>query len=225
MSRLSEPAATRPHERFSNLRVVDHPLVKDTLAQLRDARTPREAFRHALSTLSRLLASEATRDLPSAAVQIDTPNGRSATRRVDSARIALVPVLRSGLGMLGGMLDLLPAAAVGHVGLQRDATTKRPREYFVKLPPDRGGPVFVVDPMVATGGSAVHTLDLLNARGIEDERIRFVGVVAAPEGARQLLERHPAVRVFVAALDSHLDAAKQIVPGVGDMGDRLFGTE
>jgi uracil phosphoribosyltransferase len=225
MSRPPEPAATRADERFPNLRIVDHPLVEDALARLRDAHTQREGFRDALSTLSRLLAWEATRELPSLAVDLETPNGRSVARRVEGQRITLVAVLRAGLGMLPGMLDLLPAAAVGTVGLQRDEDSKRPREYFVKLPPDRGGSVFVVDPMIATGGSAVHTLDLMNAHGISDERICLVGMVAAPEGASRLLESHPGVRVFVAALDSHLNAAKEIVPGIGDAGDRLFGTE
>jgi uracil phosphoribosyltransferase len=225
MSHLHETAASRPHERFANLQIADHPLVEDALARLRDTRTPRERFRQALSTLSRLLASEATRGLPSVDVDLETPNGRCPARRVESERVTLIAILRSGLGLLEGMLDLLPAAAVGTVGLEREAATKRPREYLVKLPPDPGGRVFVVDPMIATGGSAIHTLDLLNTRGIADERIRFVAVLVAPEGAAHLLEHHPAVRILAAALDSHLNSQKEIVPGIGDVGDRLFGTE
>lgn len=225
MSRPAEAAARRSHERFPNLWIVDHPLVEDALARLRDARTSREDFRRALSILARLIAVEATGQLPSAAVNVETPHGPCAARIVDGPGIVVIAVLRSGLGMLEAMLDLLPGAAVGVVGLERESVTKQPREYCVKLPPDQGGDVFVVDPMIATGGSAVHALDLLNAHGIADERIHFLGLLAAPEGASRLLESHPAVPVFVAALDSHLDPAKEIVPGMGDVGDRLFGTE
>lgn len=215
---MSEAAAGLP-----NVRVVDHPLVADRLGLLRRRETSTALFRRVLDEISELIAYEATRDLPGAREEVATPVGSAEALAVDTGAVLTVPILRAGLAQLPAVLRLLPGAAVGFVGVVRDEETKEPREYLVKLPADRGGAVFVVDPMVATAGTAVHTLDVLNAHGIDDGRIRFIGLVAAPEGARALLERHPGVPLYLAALDSGLNAEKEIVPGVGDVGDRLFG--
>lgn len=207
------------------LRIVDHPLVGDALSRLRDARTDIAGFRRALGAAAAGIAHEMTRDLPRASASRETPVARAQVATVDTARALAVVVLRAGLGMLPATLALLPDAAVGFVGVEREPRTWRPREYYRKLPPDPGGPVFVLDPMVATGGSGRHVLDLLNACGIEDGRIRFGAVVVAPEGLECLCVTHPGVRIFAAALDTGLNDAAEIVPGIGDAGDRLFGTD
>lgn len=222
MSPPTEPEERR-QEKLANLHVVRHPLAGEQLARLRDAGTQTEGFRRALHSLSQLLACEATRRLPVVRSEKQTPNGPARVEQVELERVTVVVILRSGAGMLDAVLQLMPAANVGYVGVERDAETKQPREYFVKLPPDRGGDVFVLDPMIATGGTATHTLGILNAHGVEDARIRFIAAVTAPDGVRRLLELHPGVPIFAAALDSHLNEAKEVVPGVGDVGDRLFG--
>jgi uracil phosphoribosyltransferase len=204
--------------------IVDHPLVGDALSRLRDARTDLAGFRLALAAAAAGIAHEITRDLPRASASRETPLGPAHVTTVDSTRALVVVILRAGLGMLPATLALLPGAAVGLVGVEREPGTWRAREYYRKLPPDPGGPVFVLDPMVATGGSALHVLDLLAARGVEDARIRFGAVVVAPEGLERLRSAHPGVRVFAAALDEGLNDAAEIVPGIGDAGDRLFGT-
>jgi uracil phosphoribosyltransferase len=206
------------------LRVVDHPLARHTLSQLRDPDVGTEPFRRALERLSLLLMAEASRDLPLVHARLETPHGAADVDRIESASMACLAILRSGLGMLAGLQSLLPGTAVGHVGLRRDPETKQAREYFLELPPDPGGPWFVLDPMIATGGSAVRALDRLVDHEVAPQRIRFVAVVVAPEGVDHVAARHPDVRVFAAALDSHLNADKEIVPGIGDVGDRLFGT-
>jgi len=204
------------------LRLVDHPLVHDALVELRDARTGPPAFRRAANRISVLLAAEALRDVPSAETTVQTPLGPAAGRRV-TADVVVVPVLRAGLGMLDAVLELLPAARVGHIGLQRDEATAIASKYYTKLPPDLAESyVLMIDPMLATGGSAVAAIDLIKAAGART--IRMICIVAAPEGLDLVERRHPDVFVYTPAVDRELNAHKFIVPGLGDFGDRLYGT-
>ena len=202
--------------------IVEHPLVHDALATLRDASTPPELFRRMAVRISLLLAAEATRDLPSQMGRVETPLGPADARRV-SEGVVVVPVLRAGLGMLDAILELVPRARVGHIGLQRDEATAIASRYYSKLPGDLTGAfVLMIDPMLATGGSAVAALDLLRVAGAQN--IRIVCIVAAPEGIAVVEQRHPQVEIFTPVVDSHLNAQKYIVPGLGDFGDRLYGT-
>jgi uracil phosphoribosyltransferase len=204
------------------LHVVEHPVVHDALATLRDAATPPETFRRMAVRISLLLAAEATRDVPSDAVSVRTPLGPAGARRVRSG-VVVVPVLRAGLGMLDAVLELLPNARVGHIGLQRDELTAVASRYYSKLPPDlRGSYVLMIDPMLATGGSAVAALDLLQTAGATE--IRMICIVAAPEGIALVETRHPHVHIYTPAIDEGLNDHKFIVPGLGDFGDRLYGT-
>jgi uracil phosphoribosyltransferase len=204
------------------LHVVEHPVVHDALATLRDISTPPETFRRMAVRISLLLAAEATRDVPSDAVSIQTPLGPADGRRV-GARVVVVPVLRAGLGMLDAVLELLPDARVGHIGLQRDEMTAVASQYYSKLPRDlRGSYVLMIDPMLATGGSAVAALDLLRAAGATE--IRMICIVAAPEGIALVDQHHPNVHIYTPVVDRGLNAHKFIVPGLGDFGDRLYGT-
>jgi len=204
------------------LHVVEHPVVHDALATLRDVSTSPEVFRRMAIRISLLLAAEATRDVPSHAVSVQTPLGSAAGRRV-GAGVVVVPVLRAGLGMLDAVLELLPNARVGHIGLQRDELTAVASQYYSKLPPDlRGSYVLMIDPMLATGGSAVAALDLLKLAGASE--IRMICIVAAPEGIALVERHHPNVHIYTPAVDQGLNAHKFIVPGLGDFGDRLYGT-
>jgi uracil phosphoribosyltransferase len=204
------------------LHVVEHPVVHDALATLRDGSTPPEVFRRMAIRISLLLAAEATRDVPSDAVTVQTPLGPAGGRRV-GAGVVVVPVLRAGLGMLDAVLELLPNARVGHIGLQRDEMTAVASQYYSKLPRDlTGSYVLMIDPMLATGGSAVAGLDLLKAAGATD--IRMICIVAAPEGIALVERHHPNVHIYTPAVDQGLNAHKFIVPGLGDFGDRLYGT-
>ena len=190
--------------------------------ELRDARTDPPAFRRAANRISVLLAAEALRDVPSAAATVDTPLGPAAGRRV-SSDVVVVPVLRAGLGMLDAVLELLPAARVGHIGLQRDEATAIASKYYTKLPPDLDRSyVLMIDPMLATGGSAVAAIDLIKAAGART--IRMICIVAAPEGVRVVEQHHPDVAVYTPVVDRALNDHKFIVPGLGDFGDRLYGT-
>jgi uracil phosphoribosyltransferase len=202
--------------------IVDHPLVHDALAELRDKRTTPDHFRRAATRISVLLAAEAMRDVPSGAVTVDTPLGPADGRRT-SDEVVVVPVLRAGLGMLDAVLELVPRARVGHIGLQRDEMTAVASQYYAKLPPalDKSF-VLMIDPMLATGGSAVAALDLLRAAGARDTRI--VCIVAAPEGLSVVERHHPGVVVYTPVVDRGLNEHKFIVPGLGDFGDRLYGT-
>jgi uracil phosphoribosyltransferase len=202
--------------------IVDHPLVHDALAELRDKRTTPDRFRRAATRISVLLAAEAMRDVPSGAVTVDTPLGPADGRRT-ADQIVVVPVLRAGLGMLDAVLELVPRARVGHIGLQRDEMTAVASQYYAKLPPalDKSF-VLMIDPMLATGGSAVAALDLLRAAGARDTRI--VCIVAAPEGLSVVERHHPGVVVYTPVVDRGLNEHKFIVPGLGDFGDRLYGT-
>src|SRR3954471_2200213 len=205
------------------LHLVPHPLVHDALATLRDAGTPPELFRRVAVRISLLLAAEATRDVPNAAVTVGTPLGPAESRRV-SGDVVVVPVLRAGLGMLDAILELLPAARVGHIGLQRDELTAVASRYYSKLPADMSRSfVLMIDPMLATGGSAVAALDLLRNAGARN--VRMICIVAAPEGIALVERHHPDVHIFTPVVDHGLNERKFIVPGLGDFGDRLYGTQ
>lgn len=204
------------------LRLVTHPLVHDCLAELRDARTSPERFRALANRIGVLLGAEALRDVPMADGTVDTPLGPSPCRRL-AADVVMAPVLRAGLGMLPGMLELVPSARVGHLGLQRDERTAVASQYYAKLPPNiESSYVLLIDPMLATGGSAVAALDVLTRAGAK--HIRLVCIVAAPEGVAVVEKAYPAVPIFTPIVDRELNAHKFIVPGLGDFGDRLFGT-
>ena len=204
------------------LHVIQHPVVHDALTTLRDARTPPEVFRRMAVRISLLLAAEATRDVPWEPVTVQTPIGPADGRRV-RAGVVVVPVLRAGLGMLDAVLELLPGARVGHIGLQRDELTAVAFQYYSKLPGDLSGSyVLMIDPMLATGGSAVAALDMLRAAGATD--IRMICIVAAPEGIAVVEQHHPDVHVYTPVVDHGLNSRKFIVPGLGDFGDRLYGT-
>jgi len=207
---------------FVPVHVVDHPLVQDTLLILRSQQTEAAVFRRMATRISVLLAAEALRDLPTVAATVTTPMGDAGGRKI-GADVVVVPVLRSGLGMLDAVLELLPSARVGHIGLQRDEVTAVASQYYSKLPHGlEQSYVLMIDPMLATGGSAVAALDLLKRAGARD--IRIVCIVAAPEGIA-LVERHfPGVRIFTPVIDQGLNDRKFIVPGLGDFGDRLYGT-
>ena len=205
-----------------SVRIVDHPLVHDALVSLRDKRTTPEHFRRAATRISVLLAAEALRDVPTSEVSVETPLGPAASRRV-STDVVVVPVLRAGLGMLDAVLELVPAARVGHIGLQRDEMTAVASQYYSKLPArlDKSY-VLMIDPMLATGGSAATALDVLRLAGATD--VRIVCIVAAPEGIRFVEQQHPDVTIYTPVVDRALNDQKFIVPGLGDFGDRLFGT-
>ena len=205
------------------LHLVPHPLVHDALATLRDSSTPPELFRRVAVRISLLLAAEATRDVPSDEITITTPLGRAPGRRLTSD-VVVVPVLRAGLGMLDAILELIPSARVGHIGLQRDEMTAVASQYYSKLPADLSGSVvLMIDPMLATGGSAVAALDLLKRAGAHD--VRMICIVAAPEGIALVERYHPDVTIFTPVVDAGLNEHKFIVPGLGDFGDRLYGTQ
>ena len=204
------------------LHVVQHPLVQDALSELRDVRTAPPEFRRAANRISVLLAAEALRDVPSTSSTITTPLG-PAEGRVVRGDVVVVPVLRAGLGMLDAVLELLPSARVGHIGLQRDEATAIASKYYSKLPSDLSTSyVLMIDPMLATGGSAVAAIDLIKATGAK--MIRMICIVAAPEGVALVERHHPEVPVYTPVVDDHLNAHKYIVPGLGDFGDRLYGT-
>lgn len=204
------------------LHLVDHPVVHDVLLRLRDVETRPDTFRAMARRISLLLAAEATRDLPTRATSVTTPLGPASGREV-AADVVVVPVLRAGLGMLEAFLDVVPKARVGHIGLQRDETTAIASQYYAKFPAGLGDcHVFMVDPMLATGGSALAAIDLLHRQGARD--IRLLCIVAAPEGVQALADAHPDVRIYTPVVDQRLNDHKFIVPGLGDFGDRLYGT-
>ncbi len=208
---------------FPNLTVVEHPLIQHKLAVLRDRNTSKKIFREVVDEITMLLAYEATRDLPLEPIEIETPLERTTAYVVSGKKLVLVPILRAGLGMVEAMLRLMPAARVGHIGLYRDHDTLQPVEYYFKIPSDpEARDFFILDPMLATGGSAAAAVQLLKDRGAA--RVRLVSLVAAPEGVRTLLDRHPDVQIIAAALDRQLNEHGYILPGLGDAGDRLFGT-
>jgi uracil phosphoribosyltransferase len=206
-----------------NLTVITHPLIQHKLAVLRDRRTSKKTFRALVEEISMLMGYEVTKDLPLEPIAIDTPLERMIAYKVSGKKLTLVPVLRAGLGMADGILKLVPSARVGHIGMYRDHTTLQPVDYYFKIPGDAEARDFVIlDPMLATGGSAVAAVTALKARGAT--RVRLVCLVAAPEGVKRMLEAHADVQVYTAALDRQLNENGYILPGLGDAGDRLFGT-
>lgn len=211
--------------RFPRLHIVDHPLVQHKLSLMRDKRTSTCDFRELLSELALLMGYELTRDFPVALEEVETPVAHCWSPMLTGKKCVIVPVLRAGLGMSDALLTLMPSARVGHIGLYRDEN-HRPVEYLVKLPAQLDGRTFiVVDPMVATGYSAAHAVDVLKKRGVPGESIRFMALVAAPEGVEVFSKLHPDVDLYVASLDERLNENAYIVPGLGDAGDRIFGTK
>ena len=204
--------------------ILDHPLVQHKVSLLRNKATGTKEFKELVSELATLLCYEATRDLPLEEVEIETPIAVAHTNVLSGRKLALVPILRAGLGMVDGMLTLLPAAKVGHIGLYRNEETLEPVEYYCKLPKDIAErDVFVLDPMLATGGSAIDAMGQIKKRGAK--HIKFIGLIAAPEGLKALHEAHPDVDIYVAAQDEKLNENGYIIPGLGDAGDRIFGTK
>lgn len=212
-----------PFPGLPNLTVLDHPLIQHKLTLLRDKSTSTRDFKQLVSEIATLMAYEVTKDLPTVTVEIDTPLERMTGRMVSDKKLTLVPILRAGLGMVDGVSQLLPTARVGHIGVSRDEDSLEPTRYYAKLPADeRDRDYFILDPMLATGGSATAAVTTLKSAGAR--RIKFLCIVAAPEGVRRMLEGHPDVPVYAAALDRALNEHGYIVPGLGDAGDRLFGT-
>ena len=206
-----------------NLFISRHPLVQHKIAILRDRATPTKLFKELVEEIAMLMAYEATSDLPLERVTVETPLEQAAAWRVSGKKLTLVPVLRAGLGMVEGVLRLVPSARVGHIGLYRDHATLEPVDYYFKVPGDaRERHFFVLDPMLATGGSAAAAVTSLKHAGARD--VRLVCIVAAPEGVRRMATAHPDVRIYAAALDRELNAHGYILPGLGDAGDRMFGT-
>ncbi|MBI4546143.1 MAG: uracil phosphoribosyltransferase [Gemmatimonadetes bacterium] len=209
--------------RFPNLTLIEHPLIQHKLATLRDRATSKKSFRELVDEISMLMAYEATKDLPLEAVPVETPLEATTGYVVSGKKLTLVPILRAGLGMVEGVLRLVPSARVGHIGLYREHETLQPVDYYFKIPGEPEARDFILlDPMLATGGSAVAAVHSLKAHGAA--RVRFMCLVAAPEGVQRMLDAHPDVQVFAAALDRQLDERGYILPGLGDAGDRLFGT-
>jgi uracil phosphoribosyltransferase len=208
---------------FPNLTVLAHPLIQHKLALLRDRATPTKDFRDLVGEIAMLMAYEVTKDLPTESVDLETPLERTKGQRVSGKKLALVPILRAGLGMVEGILRLVPSARVGHIGLYRNETTLQPVDYYFKAPAARDQrDFFLLDPMLATGGSAVEACTTLKQAGVRS--IRMLCIVAAPAGIAKMLAEHPDVPVYTAALDRELNAKGYILPGLGDAGDRIFGT-
>ncbi|EHZ5794681.1 uracil phosphoribosyltransferase [Enterococcus faecalis] len=209
---------------MGKFQVINHPLIQHKLTMIREKNCGTKVFREVVNEIAMLMAYEVSRDMPLEDVVIETPMGKSTQKTLSGKKVAIIPILRAGIGMVDGILELIPAAKVGHVGLYRDEETLQPHEYFVKLPEDIASrQLFVVDPMLATGGSAIMAIDSLKERGASN--IKFVCLVAVPEGVKALQEAHPDVDIYTAALDERLNEDGYIVPGLGDAGDRLFGTK
>ena len=209
---------------MGKLHVVDHPLIQHKLTIMRMTKTGGKDFRQLLNEITELMGYELTRDLPLGDIRINTPVAPMTGKAIMGKKLAIVPILRAGLGMVDGLLNLIPVAKVGHIGLYRDPETHEPVEYYCKLPADIDGRlVIVVDPMLATGGSAADAITLIKKRGATN--IRLLNLVAAPEGVAKVQSEHPDVDIYCAALDERLNEHAYIIPGLGDAGDRLFGTK
>ncbi|MCZ0716972.1 uracil phosphoribosyltransferase [Aerococcus kribbianus] len=210
---------------MSNLHIIDHPLVQHKMAMLRDKDLGTKDFRDLVNEITMFLGYEVTRDLPQEEVEIETPLMKTTQKVIAGKKLAIAPILRAGLGMVDGMLMLMPAAKVGHIGMYRDHESLEPQEYFFKMPNDISErQVIVVDPMLATGGSAMMAFDSLVKRGVDPKQIKFVCLVSCPEGVKALQENYPDIEIYTAALDEKLNEDAYILPGLGDAGDRLFGT-
>ena len=204
--------------------VIDHPLIQHKLTLMRDKDCGTKDFRQLLEEISMLMGYEVTRSLPTKEVEVETPIAKCKSRVIAGKKLGVVPILRAGLGMVDGVTRLVPTAKVGHIGLYRDPVTHTPVEYYCKLPPDvEERELIVLDPMLATGGSSIAAIDFLKKRGCQS--IKLVCLVGCPEGVKALQEAHPDVDLYIAAIDDHLNENKYIVPGLGDAGDRLFGTK
>lgn len=209
---------------MSKLQVFDHPLIAHKVSIMRQTETGSKDFRELLNEIAMLMGYEVTRDLPLEDYTIETPLETMVAKRISGKKLAIVPILRAGLGMVDGLLKLIPVAKVGHIGLYRDPETHTPVEYYCKMPEDiESRIVIVVDPMLATGGSAIDAIQMLKNKGVTN--IRFMCLVAAPEGVKALQDAHPDVDIYAAALDRELNDHKYILPGLGDAGDRIFGTK
>lgn len=209
---------------MNNPFIMNHPLIQHKISLLRDKNTGSKEFRELISEIAMFLCYEATRGLPLKEVEIETPICVTKAKIVSGKKLAFVPILRAGLGMVNGVLEMVPAAKVGHIGLYRDPDSKLPVEYYCKLPVDVSKrDVFVLDPMLATGGSAIGAINLIKEKGVTS--IKFMCIIAAPEGLKALSEAHPDVEIYCAAVDECLDEQAFIVPGLGDAGDRIFGTK
>ena len=209
---------------MSKVMIMDHPLIQHKIGIIRRQETGSKDFRQLISEIAMLMCYEATRDLKLTDVEIETPISKMAAKELAGKKLAVVPILRAGLGMVDGMLSMIPAAKVGHIGLYRNEETLEPVEYYCKLPKDCAErEVFVVDPMLATGGSATAAITMLKNKGVK--KIRFMCIVAAPQGIERMQKEHPDVDLYVGALDDHLNENGYIVPGLGDAGDRIFGTK
>ncbi len=209
---------------MAQVHVMDHPLILHKLALMRDKSTGVKEFREAVSEIAMLMCYEATRDLPLKEITIETPVAEAKVRVISGKKLAIIPILRAGLGMVDGVLNLIPTAKVGHIGLYRDPETLQPVEYYCKLPNDiEERDVIVVDPMLATGGSAVAAIQFLKNYGVKN--IKLMNIIAAPCGIEAVQKEHPNVEIFTAAIDEKLNESSYIVPGLGDAGDRIFGTK
>ncbi|MXQ51145.1 uracil phosphoribosyltransferase [Salinicoccus hispanicus] len=209
---------------MSKVHVMDHPLIQHKMSYIRDEKTSTKEFRELVDEVGMLMAYEVTRDLSLEDVEVDTPVTRTTAKRLSGKKLGIVPILRAGLGMQEGILKLIPSARVGHIGLYRDPETLEAIEYYAKFPGDiEERDIFVIDPMLATGASAVEAITAVKKRGAT--KVRFICLIAAPEGVEVLKEAHPDVDIYIAALDEKLNEKSYIVPGLGDAGDRLFGTK
>ena len=209
---------------MGNVHVMDHPLVHHKLAVMRNKDTSVKEFRELVSEVAGLMCYEATRNLPTVDVKVETPVGTANCKMLAGKKLAIVPILRAGLGMVDALVDLIPSAKIGHIGLYRDPETHEPVEYYCKLPEDIGNRVvFVVDPMLATGGSAVAAINFLKKRGCKN--IIMLNIIGCSEGIQRVQEEHPDVEMYLAACDEKLNEHAYIVPGLGDAGDRIFGTK
>ena len=209
---------------MAQVHVLDHPLIQHKLAILRSKDTPVKEFRELVGEIAGLMCYEATRNLPTKEVSVETPITTATCRMLAGKKMAIVPILRAGLGMVDSMVNLIPSAKIGHIGLYRDPETHKPVEYYCKLPDDIGNrQVFVVDPMLATGGSAIAAIDFLKQRGCK--QIIMMNIIGCPEGVKAVTAAHPDVDIYLAALDEKLNERAYIVPGLGDAGDRIFGTK
>lgn len=210
--------------RMGKVVIMEHPLIQHKIGYIRRIETGTKDFRQTISEIASLICYEATRELSLSEVEVETPICKTMVKVLKGKKMAIVPILRAGLGMVDGMLNLIPAARVGHIGLYRDPETLKPVDYYCKIPTDCAErEVFVVDPMLATGGSSVAAINMLKEKGCEN--IRFLCIIAAPEGVRAMQEAHPDVDLYIGALDDGLDENSYIVPGLGDAGDRIFGTK